>query len=262
MQIRNVISQPAVFFTLDGVVRRIRPEVARDYMQEYGEVPPAPVHVGEQELILKVVDYIKAKCDETGAIPIALDMAPYVEGGVMPIDNYKNVLAETVVMLREAGLLGVKAMFCPHTPELVETWDETGTIKAVQAKPKCGCRFPNDGLIRKAAQVHGISVLNDIAKGAYRVLPPSFMIGNDGEARAASIERSSMSFTWVEGILNGSILYRDMTTHAHLKAAAVIREHQKQASERAGDGPIDVNARDLMSKMPELPSEYDRPAGT
>ena len=267
MQLRNVITQPAIFFTLDGVVRQIKPEVAKDYLSEFGQIPPAPVHVGEQELVVKVVDFIREKMEETGAIPIALDMAPYVEGGVMPIENYKNILAETLVLLREAGLTGVKAYYCPHTPDFIEEFDPATGLRAVKPVPKCKCRFPNDGLIRKAAQNLGISVFND--KGAYRVLPPSFMIGNDQDARAASIEGASMNFTWVEGVINGSVEYRSMTTHAHLKAAAMIKEHQREVAKdgyliegTSGNNEIDVNLTELAQKLPELPNELNRPAGT
>lgn len=243
--INKVLTQPAVFFELDNVVRRFKSGVAATYAERFGMVPPAPVDLGEQEVIPEVARFIARHCMATGAKPIGLDMAPYLghklpDGNpVVPIEAYKQILKELKALLDEYGVRDTKFLYCPHPAREVPHFGLDGKKHDSELVPTCACRFPNRQLLYKACKTHDITHwdperrLTDASE--FGILKPSIMIGNSPESREAAIVGSALEYFWVEGIINGSALLAEQVTNAHLKAAHELREAApriRQAVER------------------------------
>lgn len=255
---RHVLA-PAVFFELDGVVRRLKAETVAAYRARYQEVPPAPVDLGEQEVVAEVAAFIAKRCLETAAVPIALDMAPYLSHvldgkPILPIEAYKQIWAELRMLLADHGVRDAKLLYCHHAGKEVPHFDEKGVIVRRDFLPQCNCRFPLNGLIVQACQVHKISHYHD--EGALQVFAPSCMIGNSTEAREVSIIGSSMEFFWVEGILNGAAFLGEQTTHEHLKVAALLKENEGKIRGEMMSG----RAVETHLDLPRLPTHLDRPS--
>lgn len=274
----NVQTQPAVFFELDNVVRRIRRDVAAEYQDRDGQVPPAPMGLEEQELIWPVVRYIKEKCAQLGAIPIGLDQAPYVERGLMSSDTYKGILAETILMLRDAGV-DAKILYCWHESQAIPTYGKGGEVVDVQYAPRCDCRFPNTMLFKRACKVHGVTHLDDpthrtvnlpkymggkevTTTGEFRVLPPSVFIWRDDAAREAATMGVGLNNLHVDNILRGVQDLKDKTTNAHLKAAAVVKAHQKRNVRESFGAKTVENMEELQGVFESLPADLNKSVGT
>lgn len=226
--------RPAVFFSVDNVVRRVKPSASMLHVERHGMAPPVPVEVGEQELIVPVVEYIKKMCEERRAVPIALDMAPYIESKQLSQDQYFAVLAEFKQMMFEFGLTEMKYYVCPHAPEEIPICDPgTGKVVRHEFKPACRCRFPNNELIQRACAENGIHADTD-KFGAFRVFPPSEFIGDDQEQREVSVMRSHMNFTWVQAILDGSIYWAGMVDNQIRKEASAVQQEAKKLGNRIG----------------------------
>lgn len=235
----------AVFFSVDRTVRRVKAEVLRNYIDLNGEAPPVPVKVGDQELILPVVEHIKKLCDEMHAIPVAIDMAPYIESKEISEHQYLAVLSEFKGLMAEHGLDNMKYYMCPHMPKA-----DADLIAPTRFdyKPDCVCRFPNNNLIRKACTDLNIKASTD-EYGAFRVWPPSLFIGNSKDdlggayhdEREAAAMRSQMNFIQVGAILDGSINWGDLIGHEHLKAARAIQQEVKKLGRHVGT-KIDITA--------------------
>ena len=262
------IKKSAVFFELDGVIRRIKESKALTYIDEYRELPPAPLKPGEQELIEPVAAYIKDYCAQSGAVAIGVDQAPYLAAGFNE-DDYGAIIRELFGMLREYGVPVVDFVFCDHAGKEIEEMvpDPTMGVRLVKKiVPDCICKFPNAGLFKGAAERHGITVFND--KGQYRFFSPSLLIHRSQEARDAAIEQVGLNCRHVESILNGSHRYKDMVEHVHLKTAALIKEHQSKVRDGHGyvatlgdnGAVINVDARSLPD-LPQLPEHLNKPAG-
>ena len=272
-QILTNPTQTAVFFELDNVVRQIKPDIARAMKEERGMMPPAPFAVGMQELIAPVINHIKMLCEATGAIPIGLDQAPYVEDAEQlrkqghdvefSIDDYKEVLAETLHLLKSAGLTKTKLLYCPHKPFEKVEYDLMGNRSKIQHIPRCQCRFPNAGLIFHAVKVYGIKY--EKSHGRVRIWSPqdnypSHMISATPEAREASVSGAQMDHSNVVSILDGSIYLRDNVTWEHLKMAERLREHQRSQGLTATHTgrEMEVNLEGL-GNLPELPQHLHKP---
>jgi hypothetical protein len=258
------LTQPAVFFELDNVIRRLKPGIAGLYVEKFGAVPPAPVDLGEQEVIPEVARFIATRCLETGAKPIGLDMAPYLghthDGKpIVPMEAYKQILGELKHLLADFGVRDAKFLYCPHPAREVPQYGKAGEILNHELHPLCNCRFPNHGLLYQACKVHEITHFDD--KGEFAILKPSCMIGNSVEAREVSIVGSSMEFFWVEGILNGSVHYEGMITHAHLNAARALQKEAPRVLDTINRGRI-VEGLPEVHDLPEqlqIPSKVAGP---
>jgi histidinol phosphatase-like enzyme len=222
------MKRPGLFFTLDGVVRKMRPEVTQRYVETYSMAPPVPTAKEEQEIIEPVVNYMVRHCEQTKAIPIGIDMAPYLQSGQISEEQYLAVRDELTGILQEMGLPKPVWYLCPHQPTPVPIHNPvTGQLERHEFQATCPCRFPQPELIHRACVEQNI--FTQIYQDKLRIAPPSVMIGNSQDEREAAIMKCGLNFIWVEGILDGSIYWNEQTTHEHLKMA---REMQKFAKEQ------------------------------
>lgn len=253
-----LLKKSVVFFELDGVIRRIRPDRAKAYIDQYQELPPAPLQVGDQELIERVARWIADYCEQHNCIAIGLDQAPYLAHGFSE-ETYGEIIRELMRMLLEFGVPVKDILWCEH-PLLEETvYDEHGN-SAVSKTAQCQCRFPNEGLIKAAVQKHDVTVFND--RGEYRLFHPSIFVLNSNEARTAAIEKCGLNVQWVEAILTGRAGLLNKAEHAHLKAAALIKQHQKQGGlKQIGNDTFTVDT-DKPLDLPALPQHLDKPIGS
>lgn len=255
----HLIGPSACFFELDGVVRRLKRSVALHHIDEHYELPPNPMATGQQELIEPVVEWIKSYCVEHGAIPIGVDQAPYLSHG-FDIDRYEAINAELIGLLREAGLPVKEIAYCPHAGEEETVFDLTPTgraISAVRFTPTCGCKFPNPDLFKAMATKYNVPVLN--IHGQYQFLNASCLVYVTPEARQAAIEQCGLDGWHVNNIRSGKGKLPGLVRHEHLKAAALIRDHQrKHGLTTAARGTVELDARSLPD-LPALPPEFDRP---
>lgn len=260
-----LMKRSVVFFELDRVIRRIRPDRARHYVDQYGELPPAPIKVGDQELVEKVARWIRNYCEEHDCIAIGVDQAPYLEDG-FDLDDYHAIIRELMVMLTDYGIPVKDILWCEHKLHEETVYDERGN-SAVKKSVVCPCRFPNPGLLKAAAEKHHVTVFND--RGEFRFFKPSIFVLDSTEARTAAIEQCGLNVQWVEAILTNRVGLKDQAEHAHLKAAALIREHQKRGLKVIGHHPgvdgwteaseIVTIDTETLPEMPALPAHLDKP---
>lgn len=243
-----------VFFSVDNVVRRVKRSALERYMEMTGALPAVPVLPGDQELILPVIAHIKSLCDDLRAVPIAIDMAPYIEHKQLSLGQYASVLAEFKTMLAEHGLPETKIYTCPHMPEEIIIADpENPSARRVEFKSRCECRFPGNKLIMKACAKHNIRANID-NHGNFRVWPPSVYIGSTkgdpkgayNDEREAIIIRSSMSFIQAGAIIDGSINWQSQIDHAILKEANEIKQAAKRLGSNIGSRVDLSNAASSM----------------
>jgi hypothetical protein len=221
------MKRTALFFTIDGVVRRVRADVQQRYLESHGMAPPVPTAKGEQELIEPVVQYMVRHCQQTQAVPIGLDMAPYLGSGQISEEQYVEVRDELTGFLQEMGLPKPTWYLCPHQPDPVPVREPlTGRVERFEFQPTCACRFPQPTLIHRACVEK--NVRTHFYEDKLRIAPPSLMIGNTQEEREAAIMKCGLDFVWVEGIIDGSIYWKEQMDHAHLKVAHEMKEFMKQ----------------------------------
>jgi histidinol phosphatase-like enzyme len=202
----------AVFFTLDNVVRRIKPERQAFYKETTGSVPPTPCKPGDQEIIESVVKWIVARCAATNSIAIGLDMAPYIGQGHASIDGYQVITDELILMLKKCGMPLVEVFTCPHVAKEEPVYDQSGRIVHTDFLPLCECRFPERKLVEMACAIHKVRVFKDVNK--FRVLGESILVGVDEDARQCSIFKCGMDWQHAEAIKNGSVEYKNLITHS------------------------------------------------
>ena len=237
----------AVFFTIDKTIRRFKSSAAQKHVEIYGMVPPVPVETGEQEVIEPVAKYIARVCAERKAVPIMLDTAPYLESQQLSAGQYEDVIAELKEILGDFGIKDIKHYTCVHAPREIPIVDPSSFAKTrYEYQPQCECRFPNNGLIRKACAENGIRSAVD-KFGKFAVFAPSIMIGSNMDEREASIMKSNMSFIWAEAIVDGSIDWDSQIDHTHLKAAREIQKEAKKLGNSIGS-KIEISrvAQDML----------------
>lgn len=268
----------AIFFELDGVVRRLKREVADEIFKKTGSIPPAPFGLGMQELIWPVVNHIRAMCEVYGAVPVGLDMAPYVEeaadirsrGGdpAFDIDSYKAIIAETKQLLMMAGLKEPRILACPHRGKETQSFHVSGKKGQSTFEPRCQCRFPSIGLIYQACKELGLGHEDPAERGVFDVFStnsaegePSLLIYRTPEARECALMKCGMSVINVDSILDGSIYLSKLITGDHLKVAQLIRDFNKQHG-LGGDldgGVRDLTKTELPAYAPQLPAHLNKP---
>jgi hypothetical protein len=222
--------RPAIVFTIDGVVRRLKKEVGQAYAEKHGMAPPVPTKVGEQELIMPVVDFIREQCLARGATPIAIDMAPYIEMGQMDMAGYMKVQQELLTMLRKCEVPDPQFYFCHHAPqERIAGLDAKGRA-VFEYDPVCKCRFPNANLIHQALYEQNVPVHVWESTGKMRVLPPSLFIFHPQrpEERYAALGGCGFDLVNLIAILDGSFGLKDKVDHAHLKLAREMQDNMRQ----------------------------------
>jgi hypothetical protein len=240
-------SRNAVFFTVDKTLRRFKLSAAQKHVELYGMAPPVPVETGEQEVIEPVAKYIARLCNERKAVPIMLDTAPYLEAQQLSAGQYEAVIDELKDILGDFGIKDVRHYTCAHAPTEIPIVDPSSFAKTrYEYRPNCECRFPNNGLIRRACSENGIRSAVD-KFGKFAVFAPSVMIGSNQDEREASIMKCNMSFIWAEAIIDGSIDWESQIDHTHLKAAREIQKEAKRLGNSIGS-KIEISraAQDML----------------
>jgi hypothetical protein len=231
------MKRAALFFTIDQVVRRVRPEVTARYMESHGMAPPVPTAKGEQELLEPVVQYMVRHCQQTRAVPVGLDMAPYLGSGQLSEEQYVEVRDELSGFLQEMGLPKPVWYLCPHQPDPVPVKDPvTGRVERVEFRATCRCRFPQPELIHRACVEQ--NVRTQFHDDKLRIVPPSVMIGNGPDEREAAVMKCGLDFIWVEAILDGSIYWKEQMDHTHLKLAREMQEFTKQQNHKVDEKKV------------------------
>jgi len=265
----------AVFFELDGVVRRLKADVAREIHAKTGLIPPAPFGTGMQELIWPVVNHIRALCETYGSTPVGIDMAPYISDGAalksqgldpgFDIDDYKIVVAETKQLLMLAGLPEPKILSCPHRAKETKTFTVSGKQGQSSFEPQCHCRLPNNALILQACVQLGLGHaykdgILDVHSTDPGNLEPSIFITKTDDARRCAIDKCGMSTLRMEAIMDGTVYIREHVTSDHLKLVEKIKEFNR-AKGLTGDistGTREISAA-VFNDFPTLPPGLARP---
>jgi len=256
----KLLGKSALFFELDGAVRKIKPERVESYLAQYNEIPPAPAALGDQTLIEPVVAFIKDYCSREAVIPIGIDQAPYV-GPVVDRESYLTILEELHGMLAEAGVPMPefrKAFFvCTHAPDIQKHVAPDGKLVEL-ATPRCSCRFPGADIFKRAAERHHINYLEKW--GRWRFFEPSLCLVATKAARDAAIHGCGLNVQWVEGVLDGSYQWPTLIENEHRTAAARLADFARQSGLYSQSAPVVTADARSLPDLPVLPRKLDRPS--
>ena len=257
---KTFVLKTACFIELDAI-RGMKKSISDAYIVRDGMRPAAPCDLGEQALVMPVVDYVKREVERYGHHVFLFDQASYIDDGVVPYDAYKAIMHETIMLLRENGIKVSDWATCRHAPKRQDVHDRVGNVIDTLTSPQCRCRFPNPEIFDKLVSLHDISRVTH--EGNMQTLK-SMAIAVSAEAlEVLRLKVCVPKIVKLIAIMDGSIYNKELMTSAHVTAAAKVLDHQKKYVAEGGyTGEVTLTDMEALEGVfDSLPPELNKPAG-